>query len=677
MRVLHFALHVLVAQLASPTSARLISIETGSDLTISNARLSLNILKSTGAIHNLTLDGQNLLGTYKKASKGRSGLGPYLDCYCIKKGSGSYTPGSIAPKYTTFNGSDHVGTPFVGVVMSETLPASGQTLSMFWVVSGEETGIHTFSRLQYPKHPTGPTRPTLQEFRTLFRPNSDLWTHLSVNDHLAVPLPRNSTWDKAKVVQDATWDLSAAKDDPFVMHFSDYFTKYSFADAWDQHSVHGMLGLSKETPQTRLDDQIQKQTIPKEGSWGAWLVMNSKDTYYGGPRHADLTVDGIVYNYMASTHYGANVPNITAGFDRTFGPAYYYFNHASSNSTIAQLRHDAAQYASPTWNSPFYEAVSAFVPGYVPPSKRVTFKARISLPHDAENATVILSADGLDVQDNAANPNAYQYWSPVATSTGEVSIPMVVPGKYRMTVQARGVFGDFIQDGVDIGVDFRGEMVVSWKAESSGQELWRLGIPDQSAGEFRHGFARDRQHSLAPQEYRIYWRAYDYGKDFPNGVRFKIGESDQAQDWNYVHWSEFNGVNTSDWTISWHQRMETEIGSKATLTVQLAGVKTLSGNSHVPPASGKPWPDLPFTVLVNNQQLSTWNIPYYHSSSCAVRSGISCYSTRHLFVFDSSLLRSGENEIRLRLPYPMRANETAKLPGQVYVQYDALRLEVG
>jgi rhamnogalacturonan endolyase len=28
--------------------------------------------------------------------------------------------------------------------------------------------------------------------------------------------------------------------------------------------------------------------------------MNTKDTYFGGPLHSDLTVDGIVYNYISS-----------------------------------------------------------------------------------------------------------------------------------------------------------------------------------------------------------------------------------------------------------------------------------------------------------------------------------------------------------------------------------------
>jgi rhamnogalacturonan endolyase len=94
-------------------------------------------------------------------------------------------------------------------------------------------------------------------------------------------------------------------------------------------------------------------------------------------------------------------------------------------------------------------------------------------------------------------------------------------------------------------------------------------------------------------------------------VQFKIGESVEAEDWNYVHWSEFNGrggANVSDWSIIWHQSDDVR-GSKAILTLQLAGVKTASGNSHVF-EGGKPWPDLPFTVLVNGQQLEPWNIPW-------------------------------------------------------------------
>jgi hypothetical protein len=34
------------------------------------------------------------------------------------------------------------------------------------------------------------------------------------------------------------------------------------------------------------------------------MVMNTRDTYFGGPTHSDLTVDGILYNYISSNHHG-------------------------------------------------------------------------------------------------------------------------------------------------------------------------------------------------------------------------------------------------------------------------------------------------------------------------------------------------------------------------------------
>jgi rhamnogalacturonan endolyase len=67
---------------------------------------------------------------------------------------------------------------------------------------------------------------------------------------------------------------------------------------------------------------------------------------------------------------------------------------------------------------------------------------------------------------------------------------------------------------------------------------------------------------------------------------------------------------------------------------------------------------------------------YHQSSSCAVRSSVSCYNLAHKFEFDAKLLKKGENEIVLSLPYNATNYESAVLPTSVYVQYDALRLEI-
>jgi hypothetical protein len=66
-----------------------------------------------------------------------------------------------------------------------------------------------------------------------------------------------------------------------------------------------------------------------------------------------------------------------------------------------------------------------------------------------------------------------------------------------------------------------------------------------------------------------------------------------------------------------------------------------------------------------------------HSSSCGARSaGEGCYVTSNKFKFPTSYLQTGSNTFTLALPPRATAPEDAVLPESVYLQYDALRLEV-
>jgi rhamnogalacturonan endolyase len=293
---------IALAGVINGAVAVLTATETTAQYILANDRLYAAVNKTTGSVQNLVLDGQDLLGVVTSGS-GKSGYGPYLDCYCVP--SGFYTPGFIAPRYKLLQGQDSSKTAWGGIVMSETYPSTGQVLEQYWFLRDGETGLHTFSRLYYYNQ-TKPFLRNLQEFRTLFRPNSPLWTNLTTNAHNSAPLPSTNATSKQVTVQDATWYLGNTPDDSYVSQYADYFTKYTFADTWRDHDVHGMYSDG---------------TKSKDGStFGAWLVMNTRDTYFGGPLHSDLVVDGIVYNYIVSNHHGDGTPNITDGFDRTFGP---------------------------------------------------------------------------------------------------------------------------------------------------------------------------------------------------------------------------------------------------------------------------------------------------------------------------------------------------------------------
>ncbi len=280
---------ILSSLLVLHVTAFLNATEDSKELILANDRLVTAVKKSTGGIYYLMLDGQNLLGTLDyveptpggATGSGNSGIGPYLDCYCIP--SGSYTPGSIDPKYELISGVDSTGTKYGGIIMNETYPPTGQTLYQYWFLREGETGLHTFSRLAY-YNKTTPFLRNLQEFRTLFRPNTPLWTHLLTNEYQYSPLPSANAISKEVVVQDATWSYAATPDDPYVIEEGTYFTKYIYSDTWRDHSVHGMYS--------------DGTTSVNNYTFGSWLVQNTKDTYFGGPLHSDLIVDGIVYNYI-------------------------------------------------------------------------------------------------------------------------------------------------------------------------------------------------------------------------------------------------------------------------------------------------------------------------------------------------------------------------------------------
>ncbi|KAI5295695.1 hypothetical protein KEM52_000520 [Ascosphaera acerosa] len=633
--------------------AKLTATESSSAFTLANDRLKFVVTKKSGSVTSLSLDGTSLLGK----NNGKLGSGPYLDCHCPIVGY--FSPGGSAASYKLLKGQDSTKTDYAGVVLHQPHEDTGEVFEYYWFLRDGETGVHNFFRIAY-SNATQKTAGTVGEMRMMFRPNTDMWTHLLTNKEHYAPMPpvgagRNTP--SLPQVQDATWDIAAEyPDSAYVKEESDYFTKYTFADSYRDHDVHGMFADGSKTADG--------------ATYGAWLVMFNKETYYQGPLHSDLTVDGIVYNYIVSSHHGNSNPTVSDGFDRTWGPFYYHFNKGSKGASMESLRQEAMQLYTRDFDSDFYDSIAASVPNYVSTSKRGSLRLKINIPATASNPLAVLSTSGKDFQDNFSDDGkSLQYWQDI-DSNGEVTIDRVAAGTYRLTVYADGVFGQYTQDDVKISAGKQTTVTAKWTPESHGHELWRIGTPDKTAGEFRHGFARDPNHSLHPEEYRIYWGAYDFYEDFPDGVNFHIGKSNESTDFNYVHWGKYNNTNTNNinnWTVTFDlsaSDLKLAASGKATLTMQLAGVSTAAGNTH---SSTAHWAQFNYTVTVNGHDLDPWLIHDYDSSSCAMRSGISCRNVAHEFGFDSSLLKAGSNEMVLSIPHGATS---------CYVQYDAIRLEV-
>jgi rhamnogalacturonan endolyase len=138
-------------------------------------------------------------------------------------------------------GTDSTGTKYAGVILNDTYTPTGQEFQQYWFLRDGETGFHMFSRLAYYNETT-PFLRNLQELRTLLRPNTDLWTHLSSSDLQTAPLPSDEAVAEQIVVQDATWRLNNTPSDAYYEQFSEYFTKYTFSNCmWQVHTFWAKL----------------------------------------------------------------------------------------------------------------------------------------------------------------------------------------------------------------------------------------------------------------------------------------------------------------------------------------------------------------------------------------------------------------------------------------------------
>lgn len=283
---------------ANAVLAAITTSESSSTINISNGRLSIVVSKSAGTVSGITLDGQDLLG---------SGGRLYLDCHC----DGGYWSSGTG---TLYKGTDSTGTAWAGVKLGSNF-ADKHVMETYFFLRDGETGLHSFGRAAYPNGGA------LGEMRFLFRPTSTIWNQLSSSNDMWSVIPTGTR----ETVQDTTYYVpGSGVNEVYRKQMSDYFSKYMFSESWENHTHHGMFADGTGT---------------RDGSvYGAWLIMNTRDTFYNGPKWSDLTVDGIVYNYVGmsdfffytiftsntnspvSNHHGNGNPDLTGGFDRTFGP---------------------------------------------------------------------------------------------------------------------------------------------------------------------------------------------------------------------------------------------------------------------------------------------------------------------------------------------------------------------
>jgi rhamnogalacturonan endolyase len=242
---------------------------------------------------------------------------------------------------------------------------------------------------------------------------------------------------------------------------------------------------------------------------------------------------------------------------------------------------------------------------------------------------------GKSVVDWQLDAKYYEFWAR-GGADGSFTIPNVRPDVYTMHAIADGVLGEFAVTNITIAAGKTVELGdLKWQPVRYGPQLWEIGVPNRSAEEFLHG------------DHYWQWGLYnEYPKDFPDDVNFVIGKSDWHRDWNYCQCPRADRPEGTAWSVTFnlpeapHGRGVLRLGLAATSARRIQ-------------------------VIMNGQPAGVVNS--LKDTATIRRDGIRGYWTERDVAFDATLMKAGENVMKLTIP-----------PGNPMsgVEYDYLRLEL-
>jgi len=445
------------------------------------------------------------------------------------------------------------------------------------------------------------------------------------------------------------------------------------ADDWNHGTVMNMKearlmnsGVMKGQVEHKYDYSAIQFDTPAYG-WsstkdkiGIWLINPSNEYMSGGPTkleliaHRDATftdsltapAPATILNVWKGPHYGGTVADVEKGEDwkKTIGPFLLYCNSSDSNQSayrdaIARAKKESADWVYDWAADSEYPARKdrGSVTGSIvlddPQSKMSNLLVGLAHPDYK-----LANGDTIDWQRDG---KYYQFWVR-GDSSGKFSIKNIRPGTYTLHAFADGVLGEYSKTDITVSAGKPIDLgSLKWTPVRYGRQLWEIGVPERTAGEFFHG------------DHYWQWGLYNqYLKDFPNDVNFIIGKSDYHKDWNLMQvprGHDETGKGRGDQT-TWTVRFDLPkaVTGKATLRVALAGIETKR-----------------LAFQMNDQTIG--EIMDLPNTSVIHRDSIRGYWQEKALTFDASVLKAGTNVLKLILPAGPVMNG---------VEYDYLRLEL-
>ncbi|MCA9237322.1 MAG: hypothetical protein KDA44_17730 [Planctomycetales bacterium] len=600
--VVSLALLRAAAGFAAPTVT-----ESANAINVDNGLVSFAVGKTNGLMTGLTLGTQSLMsegGTRGYFSANVGDIGVSGSTYWQMGSSGTTS------SYT-------LGADFVDVVLH--YPASSSMpmdVTQHYVLRDGESGFHVYADVH---HAAAMADKRIEEMRFVLRADPSLFDHHYVAEdrQSIMPTPADLV-NKIATLQDAT-DLLQPGTAYEAETGKNVYTKYDWAAEYDELGVYGYYGHD----------------------YGAWIVQPNRETLLGGPTKQELTVHQttttpVLLGMLVGQHFSTPGSVETVGdYDRALGPLYVHLNSEGNGS---QLAADAATYFDPDYHRAFYDSLGA--PGWIetPDRGQVLGTLHVAGLDAVAGAKIVLADNRTEFQ---FSKQGYQYWTTVAAD-GTFELPNVRPGSYRLTAYGNDAAGEMHLDDLQVEGGAALDLgVVDWQVADHGAYLWQIGVFDRSGEEFRHG---------ADNDYRQYGMWDKYAGDFPNDVNFVIGQSEEAQDWNFAHWERAPDGHSPEWDVQFDVGT-VPAGRVMTLTIAVAGQQ-----------------DANLRVKLNGATVkSNWDIP--NSGSVLSRSGAQGPYSFIEIPINSSMLVPGANTLTLSHASPGSSVNQG-------IVYDALRLEI-